>query len=229
MPLLIALISDNVDIHRDAAGALWSLAADEANRKLIADEGGIPELVKLLKVGQKTNLAAQETAAGALHSLAMRPENRDLIADAGEGGIGLLVPLLETGTELAKAEVTGALLTLVIDNPSNQFVILSKLVAVLQMGPADVKEVDERDSRQMARVEAQEHATNVIYHLTQHIEHKEAFNRLSAERKEEKNIFFQLVRLLKGGSERARSSRPRPSRRLLCSRRIFAPMLPSGS
>ena len=202
IPLLIALLDDHADIHRDAAGALWSLAADATNRKLIADEGGIPELVKLLSTGKKN--FAQETAAGALHSLALRVENRDLIADAGEvGGISLLVPLLETGTDLAKSETKGALLTLVIDNPPNQFIIISKLVAMIQLASTDAPpSPDNANTVAKMRLEAQEHATNVIYQLSLNRQYKDAFFRTSLLREEE-NAIVQLVRLLKNGSDRA--------------------------
>ena len=107
IPQLIALLSDNPEIHREAAGALWSLAADVDNQKVIASEGGIPQLVDLLRTGKKN--FAQETAAGALRSLAQLPSNRDLIAQAG--GIGLLVPLFDGGTDMAKEQVAAALLT----------------------------------------------------------------------------------------------------------------------
>ena len=204
IPLLISLIDDHDDIHRDAAGALWSLAADTENQQLIADAGGIPALVGLLQSGKK-NLA-QETAAGALHSLALRAENRDLIADAGEvGGITQMVPLLETGTEMAKEEVSGALLTLVIDNPPNQFLILTKLVAMIHAGPADASDIAAGGEAMRMRVEAQEHATNVIYHLSGIREYRQALTRLSLLREEE-NAIAQLVRLLKGGSERAQKN-----------------------
>ena len=76
------------------AGALWSLAADATNQRLISEAAGIAPLVELLKAGKMgAKNAAQETAAGALHSLALRFDNRTAIAEAG--GIELLIPLFE--------------------------------------------------------------------------------------------------------------------------------------
>ena len=101
VPLLIAMLSDAPQIHRDAAGALWSLAADATNREMIATAGGIELLVELLK-SRKTS-PAQETVAGALHALAARVENQRAIAACG--GIGLLIPLFEsTANAATKAE-----------------------------------------------------------------------------------------------------------------------------
>jgi len=188
VPLLISLLSDDPEIHRSAAGALWSLAADARNQKLIAAEGGIPHLVELLRTGKKN--CAQETAAGALRSLAQEPENRNTIADAD--GIACLVPLFDGGTDMAKTEVTGGLLTLVIDNPANQFIIASKLVAMLAAGPADATEAT--NVAAISKVEAQEHASNVIYHLTLDRDNKGALSRTAA--------IYQLVRVVKGGPER---------------------------
>ena len=99
--VLIALLEDHPDIHREAAGALWSLSVDTENQKLIAQAAGIAKLIQLLKpakLGASAHspsaevLRAQETASGALHTLTTRPENRDLIAEAE--GITHLVPLM---------------------------------------------------------------------------------------------------------------------------------------
>ena len=187
---LIALLSDEPDIHRDAAGALWSLAQDADNRRIIAEDGGIPMLVELLKSGSRKNLA-EETAAGALRVLARRPENRDLISDAG--GIGLLVPLFDGGTDNVKAEVAGALLTLVIDNPSNQYTIASKLVSMLAAAPDQASEANNVAS--ISRVEASEHASRVLHQLTLDRDNKDALARTP--------VILQSVRMLKGGSDKA--------------------------
>ena len=189
LPLIIALLNDHPSIHRDAAGALWSLAADPTNQKLIAESGGIPDLVEILKTGKKN--FAQETAAGALHILATRVENRDLIADAG--GIGLLVPLFDGGTDMAKEEVAGALLTLVLDNSANQLTIVNKLVGVLKAGPADATEAT--NVAAISRVEAQEHACSVMYNLTLDRDNKDAIFRSST--------ILELVKQLKGGSPKS--------------------------
>lgn len=189
---LIALIDDDPGIHRDAAGALWSLADDEGNRKLSADEGAIPHIVELLTTGKKNN--AQETAAGALRVLAKRPENRIIIAQAG--GIKPAADLFDGGTEMAKTEVIGALLVLAKDNLANQFEIVFKMVALLQAGPDYATEASNVAAHE--RVKAQEEATNVIYQLSLERENKEALSRSPA--------ISQLVRMIKGGSDRAQQT-----------------------
>ena len=54
----------HVEVHRNVAGALWSLASFPGNQLAIAEANGIPPLVNLLSTGA---VGAQETAAGALH------------------------------------------------------------------------------------------------------------------------------------------------------------------
>ena len=195
IPLLIALLSSHPDIHRDAAGALWSLAADANNRRLIAEANGIPQLVELLKPGKLgARSPAQETAAGALHSLAARFENRAAIAEAG--GIELLIPLFEGASAEAKTEVEGALLELGKDNLSNQFSICNKLVALIAKGPDNAAEACADGSPvTIARVEAQEHATRVINVLSLDRDHRESLSSSGA--------IYQLIRQLKGGSQTA--------------------------
>ena len=149
IPLLIALLGDHPETHREAAGALWSLSADPKNQMLIAEAKGIPELVELIKYGAR-NATAQETAAGALSVLAQRAENRGMIADAD--GIEHLVRLFDGATAETKELVVQALLTLAIENKENQFIIASKLCHLL--------------SSPVTRVEAQEYATRVIYTMS---------------------------------------------------------------
>ena len=149
IPLLIAMLGDHPETHREAAGALWSLSADPKNQMLIAEAKGIPELVELIKYGAR-NATAQETAAGALSVLAQRAENRGMIADAD--GIEHLVRLFDGATAETKELVVQALLTLAIENKENQFIIASKLCHLL--------------SSPVTRVEAQEYATRVIYTMS---------------------------------------------------------------
>ena len=114
------------EVHGDAAGALWSLAADANNRKIVADAGGIVALVGLLRHG---NQGAQETSAGAVHSLALRSQNRVAISDAG--GIPQLVHLFEVGSPEAQDQAAGALKELVTNNSVNQSAVARELVAML--------------------------------------------------------------------------------------------------
>ena len=162
VPSLIALVSSTLsEVHRDAAGALWSLGASPSNQELIANCGGITPLVTLLSDG---NPGAQETAAGALHSLADRPDNRHLIAEAG--GIPALTALFETGTADAKVEAAGALSTMVVSNPENQSTVAQCLVGVL--------------SNQSSTSAAQEVVTQLLYNLSLDPENRGALSKWGA-------------------------------------------------
>jgi len=171
---LITLLSNpRTEVHRDAAGALWSLSASSANQKLIAKSDGIAPLVALLNKGIK---GAQETAAGALHGLATLPENRTAIADAG--GIPALTAVFEHGTEEAKVEAAGAISTLVLDNAENQIFVAAALVEMLK-----------NDSLSPS---AQEHLTKLVYNLALDPENRDALAR--------ENMIPQLAKQLRGGS-----------------------------
>ena len=54
-------------------GALWNLAFNDANKKAIAEAGGIPPLVDCVRAGSQ-NL--KEQAAGALANLTVEEDNR---------------------------------------------------------------------------------------------------------------------------------------------------------
>ena len=88
-------------MHRDAAGALGSLAESSANQQTIAEAGGIAPLVALLVVAQP----AKEAAAGAIGALATLGANRTAIAQAN--GVAALVSLFDGGS-VAAAEGAAA-------------------------------------------------------------------------------------------------------------------------
>ena len=75
IPPLIELLEGNPEVHREVAGALWSLASSTDNQVAIAKSGGIlggiPPLVGLLKTGSRD---AQETVAGAALGHGRSPE-----------------------------------------------------------------------------------------------------------------------------------------------------------
>ena len=193
IPLLIALLDDHPDIHCDAGGALWSLAAEEQNQRLIAEAGGIPKLCDLLKPGAP-NVAAQDTASGALHRLAANVANRKLIAEAS--GITLLVPLFDGGSARTKAHTNDALLALTKENSSNQFNIALGLVGMLSSGSEDGPG-EVLSSAQQSRIEAQTHATRVLYTMSFDRENRDAFARTGS--------VVQLVRQLRSGAEEAQT------------------------
>lgn len=171
---LIRLLEGHPEVHREVAGALWSLAANHENQLTIANEGGIPPLVDLLKTGSP---GAQETAAGAIHVLAESSENR--VAIAAQNGIPLLVALFDGGSEEAIKQASGALKTLALQNVSNQLAIANELVAMLRTGSAS----------------AQEHITELLRTLAQDPDNRSAIAKAGA--------VPELVRQLETGSERA--------------------------
>ena len=236
IPLLVALLEDHPWVRREAAGALWSLSGtgavgsgggsgdggsggggsgpgggeggiQDANQQLIAASGGIPKLIKLLKVEKdlnrrrvskesKANAKAQqqqrrgpeETAAGTLHAMTNRARNRELIFDAD--GVSFLVPLLfePAASASAKEEASGTLLALSDSSPERVSVVLMQLVAALSKLNLDARGPPPTESINTALV--------VIDTLTSGgDENREAFGK--------SGVIAQLVRQLNGGSEQA--------------------------
>jgi hypothetical protein len=114
-------------LHYNAAAALWKLAADSRNQRLIDDSNGIMPLVLLLKTG---NEGAQESSAGALRCMASTPEVRDRIAAAG--AISPLAVLIEKGVTGAKDQAAGCLSMLATESPINQDQISLELFRVFE-------------------------------------------------------------------------------------------------
>lgn len=160
-PLIALLSSSRAEVHRDAAGALWSLAASQDNQKLIAECKGITPLVALLTDGSH---GAQETAAGALHSLAALPANRVEIAEAG--GVPALTALFETSTEAAKTEAADALSSMVVENPDNQSSVARSLVGLLHENASSPQ--------------AKENACELVYKLSLDPENRGALSKWQA-------------------------------------------------
>ncbi|KAH8049706.1 hypothetical protein JL722_11773 [Aureococcus anophagefferens] len=132
-----------------AAGALGDLArADDANRVLIAEAGGIPPLVDLLRNGSPNAVAAlcklaYENAANKL-AIAEAGGIPPLVAIAEAGGIAPLVELLRDGNAWAKQNAAGALGNLACENAANKVAIaeaggIAPLVELLRDGCADAK------------------------------------------------------------------------------------------
>ena len=102
------------------ARALGDLAyANDANRVLIAEAGGIPPLVEHLRDG---SAEAKLWAARALRELAdNNPANKVLIVEAS--GIPPLVELLRDGSQIAKYQAAHALRHLALNNAANAVAI----------------------------------------------------------------------------------------------------------
>ena len=117
-------------VKSEAAGALWVLAEDRANRVSIASAGALPPLVQLLASGGSR---AQLHAGNALASVAY--ENTENQAQLSS----LLVHLLGTGSPEAKVKAASLLWRLVRENPSSHHNIAasgtaSDLIALLKAG-----------------------------------------------------------------------------------------------
>jgi hypothetical protein len=79
--LITKLSSQSTEVHRDAAKTLRYLAKiDKENRVRIAEQGGIPFLINLLRSPDKKT---QEHAITALMNLSLYQNNRGLIMRAG--------------------------------------------------------------------------------------------------------------------------------------------------
>ncbi len=104
----VALVrSGTAGDREEAAGALWNLAYDAANRVAIAAAGAIPPLVALV-----TNGAAggQEAAARALADFTSDDEQNEVAVVVFEdGGLAALVELVANGTAGAQEHAARAL------------------------------------------------------------------------------------------------------------------------
>lgn len=102
-----------------AALTLATLAKDNVvNQIMIAEEGGIPPLLDLLKDKTKT---AHENATKAIWHLAQQEDNQTSIPAAG--GIVTLVGLLTTGSEITQQYAAAALRSLARDHLENQIAL----------------------------------------------------------------------------------------------------------
>ena len=84
---------------------------NDANKKAIADAGGVPPLVDLARAGTPRQ---KEQAAAALANLTVDPDNRSRVV--GAGGIAALVPLMSGGeTERQRSFAHACLSNLAVD------------------------------------------------------------------------------------------------------------------
>ncbi|KAH8053790.1 hypothetical protein JL722_9269 [Aureococcus anophagefferens] len=93
----------------------------DANRVLIAEAGGIPPLLELLRDG---SAEAKKAAMGALESLACNDANKVAIAETG--GIAPLVELLRDGSAEAKEEAAWLLWYVAGDNNGGNKVLIPR-------------------------------------------------------------------------------------------------------
>ena len=143
-----------------AARALKELARYNANRVLIAEAGGIPLLVQLLREGSAD---AKLQAAWALYNIAHDHDaNRVLIAEAG--GIPPLVHLMRDGSAEGKTMGTLALGSLARNNNANAFAVATAvgLGALVQLARRGRVTVDNKSAVYNAGVPAKRKAALVV-------------------------------------------------------------------
>jgi hypothetical protein len=129
VPPLVTLVRDGNDAQKEkAAGALWSVSANNADNKLlIASCGGVPPLVTLVRDGTD---AQKEKAAGALWNLAYQC-TAAAACIAEMGGIEPLVRLVVNGTQEQKLWAAGILGYLDPDPETKSIVVANGGITVL--------------------------------------------------------------------------------------------------
>lgn len=126
--LLIPLLqSDDAETQEHTVTAFFNLSIHEANKALIAKEGAIEPVVKVLRSGH--TMAARENAAATLFSLSALDENKAKIG--ASGAIPALVELLQDGKSRGKKDAASALFNLCISHENRGTAVKTGLVAVL--------------------------------------------------------------------------------------------------
>ena len=128
-PLLELLRDKSTSSHEPATKALWHLGATEDNQTAIPKAGGIGPLVNLLQNGSEIT---QQYAAAALEALA-RDHTENQIALAKAGAIPPLVNLLGSESKESQNHAVGALLYLAANDEESRNMVISCLVAVLDV------------------------------------------------------------------------------------------------
>lgn len=131
IPPLIALLSsssyaDDYGTQQHIVTALLNLSLDESNKKLIAREGAIPAIIRVLMCGTQE---AKENSAAALFSLSVLDENKVVVGCSN--GIPPLVDLLRSGTNRGKKDAATALFSLVLDQSNRTRAIKADIIPPL--------------------------------------------------------------------------------------------------
>ena len=149
------MLTNNPEVHADAAGALWSLAAgSEESQGIVAEEGAIEPLVQILSVKRKHAGAsnAQIKACGALAAVADgSPVNQDAMTAAG--GIAPLVALLDTcHSGVVQAHAATALAELTRDHQGNQRAVADAgaVVPLIEMLKSESEDKRDLSSKEAA-------------------------------------------------------------------------------
>ncbi len=140
--LIVVLCEGNQRARAHAAGALQNLAENSQNRDAIHEEGGIQPLIQVLREVQHANgsrAALQDDiesqlvalAAGALRNVACNRQSLDVIYD--EGGIPILINVLQKGNGLAQSSAKEALVEVAENSQSHEVIgeVIRALLKVL--------------------------------------------------------------------------------------------------
>lgn len=206
---------ESAKVQKEMASAIWSMAVNNLpNQIVIAETGGIPLLIALLKGHPEVH----RDVAGALSSLASHSTNQIAIAHAG--GIVPLVGLLSTASREAQETVAAALHSLA-ETSANRMAIASAggitpLVDLFDGGTDDAKAqaagalqtlVVDNVPNQVAVSQdlvrliktgsalAQEHVTELLRNLATNPDNRGAIAKAGA--------IPELVRQLESGSEKS--------------------------
>ncbi|KAD6120071.1 hypothetical protein E3N88_11342 [Mikania micrantha] len=138
-PLVDLLGSGTLRGKKDAATALFNLSIFHENKARIIQAGAVKYLVELLD--PETQMV--DKAVALLSNLASVPEGCLVIAR--EGGIPLLVEVVETGSQRGKENAASILLQLCLNSPKYCRLVLQEgavppLVALSQSGTSRAKE-----------------------------------------------------------------------------------------
>ncbi|KAI3760181.1 hypothetical protein L1987_50572 [Smallanthus sonchifolius] len=138
-PLVDLLGSGTLRGKKDAATALFNLSIFHENKARIIQAGAVKYLVELMD--PETQMV--DKAVALLSNLASVPEGCLVIAR--EGGIPLLVEVVETGSQRGKENATSILLQLCLNSPKFCRLVLQEgavppLVALSQSGTSRAKE-----------------------------------------------------------------------------------------
>ncbi|XP_076925554.1 U-box domain-containing protein 4-like [Bidens hawaiensis] len=138
-PLVDLLGSGTLRGKKDAATALFNLSIFHENKARIIQAGAIKYLVELMD----PEIQMVDKAVALLSNLASVPEGCLVIAR--EGGIPLLVEVVETGSQRGKENAASILLQLCLNSPKYCRLVLQEgavppLVALSQSGTSRAKE-----------------------------------------------------------------------------------------
>lgn len=127
-PLLKLLKSTTPSIQENAMAAILKLSKHSSGKKAIIENGGLEQIVKILKNGMKSE--TKQISAATIFYLSSVPEYRRLIGETA-GAIPGLVELLNDGTSFGKKNALVAIFGLLLYQGNHKKVLEAGLVPLL--------------------------------------------------------------------------------------------------